>query len=186
MAAADNAPAILIATGDARERARIAATISDAGFAVVAAAEPCGALAALARHRFAAAVFAPRPDDGGDLLRRARCLQAGLPAVLVLAPAALHLAHEDGATIVKRPFDPRQLLGCLFELVLRDGDDGPGHWRQHSRHAAELGIAAAQLACLSHRRTVAAACGRSWLAQDLTHQIGQVRRTYGDSGLAAG
>ena len=45
-------------------------------------------------------------------------------------------------------------------------------------NAAELGIAAARLACLCNRRTVAAAAGAARLAQDLTRQIGEMRTTY--------
>jgi hypothetical protein len=60
--------------------------------------------------------------------------------------------------------------------VLRDGGLSD---RQHG-HVAELGIAAAQLACLHHRRTVATASGCGRLAQDLTHQIGQVSNVFRD------
>jgi DNA-binding response OmpR family regulator len=189
-------PNILVVAGDDRERARIAAPISEAGFAVIAAAEPCGALEALRRQRFAAAVLAPQTDEGDDWLHQVRHRQPGIPAVLVLSSAALHLIdEEEDATIVKRPFDPRQLLGCVFELVLRDGGSvgadvgagvsGSGSGSGNGRHsrAAELGIAAAQLACLHYRRTAAAAAGRGWLAQDLTRQIGRARSAV--RGLAA-
>ena len=70
--------------------------------------------------------------------------------------------------MVARPFDARQLLGRVFELVLRDGEDKTP---RHS-HAAEFGIAAAKLACLDSRRSAAAAAGAQGLARDLTRQIG--------------
>lgn len=171
---AGSRPSILVLAGDGHERTRISATISEAGFSVVAAAEPHGAREALGRQRFVAAVLAPRSDEGNDWLREARSLQPGLPALFVLAPAAFHSVDEDHARIVKRPFDCRQLLGCVFELVVSDSWSGQGH---HS-HAAELGIAAAQLACLHHRRTLAVAAGSPGAAQDLTRQIGQVRSTF--------
>jgi DNA-binding response OmpR family regulator len=177
---AGNRPNILVLAADARERTGIAATIGEAGFAVIAAADAAAALAALARQEVALVVVALRADDGGDVLRQARRRQPGLPAVLVLAPAALRLAEADDATIVKRPLDPRQLLGCVFELVLRDA--APGHGR-HSR-AAELGIASAQLACLDHRRRVAERSGHGCLARALTRQIGHVRSAC--RGLAGG
>jgi DNA-binding NtrC family response regulator len=179
---AGSRPNVLVVAADGRERARISSTISDAGFAVIAAAEPYGALEALRREHFAAAVLAPQSEEGGEWLRQARYRQPGLPALLVLAPAALHLVDEDDTTIVKRPFDVRQLLGCVFELVL--ADSGPGNGR-HS-HAAELGIAAAQLACLHYRRTVAAAAGRGGLAQDLTRQIGQAHNAFRGLVVAGG
>jgi DNA-binding response OmpR family regulator len=171
---AGNGPNIMVVAGDARERARIAATISEAGFAVIAAADPSGIWATLGHPDFAAAVLAPQSDAAAELLQEARRRQPGLPAVLVLAPAALRLFELDGATIVKRPLDPRQLLGCVFELVLREVGPGAG-W--HSR-AAELGIAAAQLACLDSRRTIAAASGRDCLERRLTRQIGHVREAW--------
>jgi DNA-binding response OmpR family regulator len=166
-----NEPNILVVAADSRERGRLAATISDAGFAVFAVAEPSGALAAFDEQDFAAAVLAPQTDDGTALLREARRRQPGLPTVLVLPPAALRLVEADGATIVKRPLDPRQVLGCVFEIVLRDAPPGCA---PHSR-AAELGIAAAQLACLDNRRTTAAASGQGCLERRLTRQIGHVR-----------
>jgi hypothetical protein len=78
---------------------------------------------------------------------------------------------DDCATLIRRPFDPRQLLGCMFALVLREdeqpGAAGCGH------AAAEFGIAAAKLVCLQNRRIAAAAAGASRLAQDLTRQISE-------------
>ncbi|HTV87662.1 MAG TPA: hypothetical protein VME41_01485 [Stellaceae bacterium] len=168
---AGSGPSILAVAGDSRERAAIASTISEAGFVVAAVAEPFGALAALADRQFAALVSALPWDDGDELLRRARRQQPGLPMVLVLAPAALHVDETDSIMIVKRPLDPRQLLGCVFELVLRDAGASIGL----GSRVAELGIAAAQLACLDHRRTAAARSGRGCLARRLTRQIGQVR-----------
>lgn len=182
---AGSGPDILVVAGDSRERARIAAPISEAGFTVTAAAEPCGAWDALRRRRFAAAVLAPQSEKAEIWLRQARRLQPGLLGVLVLAPAALHLiAEEQDVTIIKRPFDPRQLLGCVFELVLREsGGNGVGDGPHN--HAAELGIAAAQIACLRYRRTAAAAAGRGWLAQDLTRQIGWARSAFRGLATAA-
>jgi DNA-binding response OmpR family regulator len=169
-------PNILVVAGDSRERARVAATISETGFTVFAAAELGGALDALRRRNFAVGVLAPPTDASAEWLRQLRHQQPALPAVLVLAPAALRLIDAEEATIVKRPFDPRQLLGCVFELVLRDcGSNNEPHSR-----VAELGIAAAQLACLHHRRTAATASGRGRLAQDLAHEIGRVSSVFRD------
>jgi DNA-binding NtrC family response regulator len=178
---AGKGPSILVVADSWNERVLIAATLREAGFAAVAAAEPEAAIAASRRDLFAAAVIAVAEDDDVALVRELRCWQPGLPALLVLDAAAMDLVDDDCATIVKRPFDARQLLGCVFELVLRD-DETQGAALRHS-HAAELGIAAARLACLRNRRTIAAAAGASRLAQDLTRQIGDMRSTY--RGLAA-
>ena len=64
----------------------------------------------------------------------------------------------------------------VVELVLRE-DDVAAPMPRHG-NAAELGIAAARLACLCNRRTVAAAAGAARLAQDLTRQIGETRTMY--------
>jgi DNA-binding NtrC family response regulator len=163
-------PNILVVASDGHERAHIVATLGDAGFAVIAASGVSGALAALARDDCAVAVLAPQADDIA-LFRAAQRWRPALPVVLVLPPAARRIADTGDVTIVRRPFDPRQILGCVFELVLREG---PPAVRQHSR-AAEFGIAAAQLACLDSRRTLAAAAGRDCLERRLTRQIGRVR-----------
>ena len=119
------------------------------------------------RKRFAAAIIA-LPDGGVEFLRRARRWQPGLQALIIIEPAALR-SVDAGDAFVARPIDPRQLLSRAFELVLREHDERV----MHHGHAAEFGIAAAKLACLSER--AAAAAGASRLARDLTHQIGETR-----------
>jgi hypothetical protein len=110
-----------------------------------------------------------------------RQLQPGLPTVLVVDPAAPRGLDEDCAVLVKRPLDPRQLLGSVVELVLRT-DDLAAPAPRHGT-TAELGIAAARLACLYNRHSAAAATGAARLAHDLKRQIGEVRSTC--RGLAA-
>jgi len=174
---AGNGPTILVVDNDRDERFAIAAVLREAGFAV-AAAHDRGARAAMMRERFAAAVVA-LPDGGVGFLRRARRRQPGLPALIVVEPAAMRLVDEGENILIARPLNPHQLLGGAFELVLR-GDRDPR--LQHS-HAAELGIAAAKLACLTSRRAAAAAAGASRLAQDLTRQIGEIAAVH--RGVAA-
>jgi DNA-binding response OmpR family regulator len=161
-------PTILVVDSDREERGAIAATLCEAGFVVVVAAHDRAAGAAMIRQHFAAAIIA-LPDGGMAFLRRARRRQHGLAALLVIDPAALRSIDADVAAVVTRPIDPRELLRRAFELVLH-GDErcGFGHG-----HAAELGIAAAQLACLRSRHAAAAAAGATRLAQDLTRQIGE-------------
>jgi DNA-binding response OmpR family regulator len=166
---AGSRPTILVVDNDQEERCVIAAALSEAGFVVVAAAHDRAARAAMLRQHFAAAIIA-LPDGGVAFLRRACRRQPGLPALLVIDPATLRSIDADVAALVTRPFDARQLLGRAFDLVLhQDEHCGPGHG-----HAAELGIAAARLACLRSRRATAAAAGATSLAQDLTCQIGDI------------
>jgi DNA-binding response OmpR family regulator len=174
----ESGPSILVLDSDRDERMLIASVLREAGFAVIAAADDCGASAAMSRQRFAAAVIALPEGEEIELLRQVRRRQPDLKALVVVDPAALRLVDEGCGTVVKRPFDPRQLLGCVFELVLRENASAPPH-----PHAAELGITAAKLACLQNRRTAAAAAGAGRLAQDLTRQIGEATATH--RGLAA-
>ena len=94
-------------------------------------------------------------------------------ALIVIEPTATRLADTDDDVVVTRPFDPRRLLGRVFELVLRQDDGARPHPRH--RHAAELGISAAKLACLDSRRSAAAAAGARALTRDLARQIGDTR-----------
>lgn len=179
---AGKGPSILVVAGDWNERGLIAATLREAGFAAIAVAEAQAAETAARRELFAGAVVAANGDTAVEMARELRRWQPGLPVLFVLDPAATDDTEEaECVTVVKRPFDPRQLLGCVFELVLRD--DGPAEGSARHSHAAELGIAAATLACLCNRRTVAAANGASRLVQELTRQIGDLRSTH--RGLAA-
>jgi DNA-binding response OmpR family regulator len=172
---AGQGPGILVVAGDWNERVRIAALLREAGFAVVASADERGAAAALDREAFAAAVIALPNGTGIGLVHRARRRRPELRALLIVDAAEIALADEGCASLVKRPFDPRQLLGCVFELVLREEAAPPSH-------AAELGIAAAKLACLYSRHAVAAAAGAQGLAAELTRQIRETRAT--QQGLA--
>jgi DNA-binding response OmpR family regulator len=170
-------PSILVVGHDRRERGAIAAVLREAGFAVAAAPDR-GARALLARRRFAAAVIALPGDGGVEFQRHLRRGHPGLPALIVGAPEATRLADPDDDMPVTRPPDPCELLGRVFELVLHEAGDGTPH---HS-HAAELGIAAARIACLDSRLSAAMAAGAQVLARDLTRQIGQARaRHHGPS-----
>ena len=176
-------PSILVVDDNQDERAAIASVLCEAGFAVVAAAQQRGASAALHRERFAASVVALPAGAGIEFLRQARRRQPGLKVLLVVEPAAMRLVDEDCGALVTRPFDPRQLLGRVFELVLREDEPEAAPTAPRHSDAAEFGIAAAKLACLSNRHATAAASGASRLAQDLTRQIGETRAIH--RGLAA-
>lgn len=177
---AGSGPNILVIADDWHDRGLITSTLREAGFATVSATATSPA-AVLRRRRFAAAVVALAEEDAPGVVAELRLLQPGLPTVLIVDPAASRAHDEDWTVFVKRPLDPRQLLGSVVELVLcTDNSAAPA-----PRHgtAAELGIAAARLACLYNRHSVAAATGAARLAQDLKRQIGEVRSTC--RGLAA-
>src|SRR6478672_943859 len=170
---AGKGPNILIIAADRHERVLIASTLREAGFtALTADTGRCGAVSR--RQPVAAAVVALAEVEALAALAELRELQPGLPVVLVVDPAA-RAVEQDCTVLVKRPLDPRRLLGCVVELVLRE-DDVAASTPRHGT-AAELGIAAARLACLCNRHSVAAAAGAARLAQDLTRQIGELRST---------
>lgn len=177
---AGSGPNILVIADDWHDRGLIMSTLREAGFAAVSATAASPA-AVLRRRRFAAVVVALAEEDAPGTVAELHLLQPGLPTVLVVDPAASRVLDEDCAVLVKRPLDPRQLLGSVVELVLRT-DDLAGPAPRHGT-AAELGIAAARLACLYNRHSAAAATGAARLAQDLKRQIGEVRSTC--RGLAA-
>ncbi len=148
-------PTILVVDDDRGERTVIAAVLRDAGFAVVAAAHDQGARAAMMRKRFAAAIIALPEGDAVAFQRHARRRQPGLTALLVIEPGVTRFLDPDDGIFLARPFEPRRLLSCVFEMVLREDADRTPH---HS-HTAELGIAAARLACFESQRTAATAIG---------------------------
>src|SRR5947199_9417037 len=80
-------PTILVLGDDGDERTAIAAVLRDAGFAVVAAQDG-GERTALTRKRLAAAVVALPADAGVEFHRRLCRRQPGLPALIVIEPAA--------------------------------------------------------------------------------------------------
>jgi DNA-binding response OmpR family regulator len=167
----ETGPSILVVDDSWDERRSIAALLREAGFDVAAMASEEQALAALDERYFAAAVVALPNGEGAAFLRRARRRQSGLKGLIIIDRAAMRLLDDDCATLIKRPFDPRQLLGCVFALVLREDEQTAA--TSHGNVAAEFGIAAAKLVCLQNRRIAAAASGASRLAQELSRQISE-------------
>jgi DNA-binding response OmpR family regulator len=172
----ETGPSILVVGDDWDERRFITSLLHEAGFDVAALAPDGGALAALDERPFATAVVALPSGEGVAFMRRARRRQPGLKGLIVTDPAAMRLVDDDCATLIKRPFDPQQLLGCVFALVLRE--DELGGAAGHGHAAAEFGIAAAKLVCLHNRRIAAAAAGASRLAQELTRQISETAASH--------
>jgi DNA-binding response OmpR family regulator len=171
----ENGPSILVVDDSWDERRSIAELLREAGFDVAAMGPDGGALAALDERQFAAAVVALPDGEGAAFLRRARRRQRGLKGLIITARAAMPLLDDDCAadcaTLINRPFDPRQLLGCVFALVLREEEQTAA--TGHGQVAAEFGIAAAKLVCLQNRRIAAAAAGASRLAHELSRQISE-------------
>jgi DNA-binding response OmpR family regulator len=116
--------AILVVDGDDTARALIEHTLADQGFAVTAVADGQAALSQIETKPFAAVIAEirlPGTLDGLMAVRRARALQPRLKCLFTsrLAPAPPWCNHELDEFIAK-PFHPRELLGCVFELIERD------------------------------------------------------------------
>ena len=115
---------ILVVDGDETARALIAQTLVDQGFAVTAVAEGHAALRQIETKPFAVLITEirlPGMLDGLTALRRARALQPWLKCLFTsrFAPA-LSWCNDELDEFIAKPFHPRELLGCVFELIERD------------------------------------------------------------------
>ena len=127
---------ILVIDSDARRR-QLSERILDAeGFAVTAVAEGFSAIRAAGRHRFALAVAAlhlPGTLDGPATLSQLRARQPWLRVLLTGDVAGRPLwPDSDCVDFISFPFDRRDLLGCVFELLQR-GDASGGAGPDRSR-----------------------------------------------------
>jgi DNA-binding response OmpR family regulator len=117
---------ILVIEREARRRHQAERLLTEEGFTVTAVGEGFSAIRAAAQGRFALAVAAldlPGTLDGAATLHQLRLRQPWLKALFVGEPAArpdwLDADHED---FIAAPMHRRDLLGCVFELLQRDGE----------------------------------------------------------------
>ena len=115
----------ILVIDDNAERRRLSERIlSEAGFAVTATADGVSAIRAAGGRRFALAVVSmelPGTLDGPCLVRRIRARQLWLRALYTGDVAKRpSLRGRDRDDFIPAPFHPRDLLGCVFELLHRD------------------------------------------------------------------
>jgi two-component system phosphate regulon response regulator OmpR len=115
---------ILVVDSDARRRQLSERVLGAEGFAVTAVAEAFSAIRAGRHRRFAlvvAALHLPGALDGAVMLRQLRIRQPALKA-LFTGPVNERDRQPagDGNEFIASPFDRRDLLGCVFELLQRD------------------------------------------------------------------
>jgi DNA-binding response OmpR family regulator len=114
---------ILVVDDDRRRRESIARILADEGFAVTSAAEGLSALRAAGTKRFVLAIAAvrlPGTVDGPTTLRQARARQPWLKALYIDEYGALPArGNPDTDDFIAAPFERRELLGCVFELLQR-------------------------------------------------------------------
>jgi two-component system, OmpR family, phosphate regulon response regulator OmpR len=125
---------ILIIDDDARRRAVSERVLSEAGFAVTTVSEGFSAIRAAGSRRVALAIAAvelPGVLDGRSTVRQIRTRQPWLKALFTGAAAGRQWRrNRDCDDFIASPFDQRDLLGCVFELLQRD--IGGGH-ADHNR-----------------------------------------------------
>lgn len=114
---------ILVVVDDRERRERIGWILAEEGFAVTVAAEGLSALRAAGARRFSLMVAALRLPgflDGPTVVRQARSRQPWLKALYtdeLGAPPAC--GNPDTEDFIAAPFERRELLGCVFELLQR-------------------------------------------------------------------
>ena len=117
---------ILVIDHDGQRRQLIERVLREEGFAVTAVAEGFSALRAAAGRRFALTVAAlelPGTLDAFATLRHLRGRQPRLKALFTgHAAGRPSLSDRDCQDFIPSPFHRRDLLGCVFELLQRDGD----------------------------------------------------------------
>ena len=114
---------ILVIENDAGRRELSAQVLTDEGFTVTAAREGFSAIRAADGTCFAlaiAAVSLPGTLDGPTTVCQIRARQPWLKALFTGDVAARpHTPDEYREDFIPTPFDRRELLGCVFELLQR-------------------------------------------------------------------
>lgn len=122
---------ILVIESDARRRQQAERLLTDDGLAVCAVGEGFSAIrAAAGGGRFALAIISldlPGTLDAGETLRQLRQRQPWLKALFV-GPAAAQpqWLDREREEFIAAPMHRRELLGCVFELLQREGSGAGG------------------------------------------------------------
>jgi len=114
---------ILVIDNDDIRRAVSKAVLTDEGFTVTAVPEGFSAIRAAEADHFALAIAAvglPGMLDGTATVRQIRARQPWLKALFTGAVTARpQTTDEYRDDFIPTPFDRRELLGCVFELLQR-------------------------------------------------------------------
>ena len=115
---------ILVIDSQAQRRQAIERMLAEEGFSVTTVAEGFSAIRAVADSRFALAVVShdlPGTLDGLATLRQIRARQPWLRALFIgdlgRRPRRLDADRDD---FIGVPFQRRELIGCVFELLQRE------------------------------------------------------------------
>jgi len=155
---AGRSPRILIVEDEATIRDLLEALLSQEGFVVESAPNGLSALALLEQRPFALMVtdvVLPGELDCVATVRYARARHPELKSLFIsgrLGPVCDDSEQDD---FVSKPFHARELLGCIWELLLRDT---PKHRVNDPQRAAELAILEAKINCLKKTPEVLPTC----------------------------
>lgn len=111
---------ILVVDDDDNVRSVLVDYLRSAGYTVVEAANGSAALDAIIANKYSAAVidFLMPGMNGADLGRKAQLVQPGLPLIFVSGYSdTLALDAIVGATVIRKPFELKQLGDALAQLA---------------------------------------------------------------------
>ena len=118
---------ILVAIADPTERSRVVALLAHEGFAATAVPEGLAAVRAAGVTRYALLIVAaqlPGLLDGAVTVRHARLRHTAAKALLIASnPAERRRCRiTDADEIIAAPYQPHELIGCVYELLHRRGN----------------------------------------------------------------
>jgi two-component system OmpR family response regulator len=114
---------ILIVDDDRGVRDGLVEIFSDEGFPVTAIADGPGALALIGTRDFSLVVMDVRlgtGQDGREIMQRARAARPALKALYISGATAGLAFDPDLDGFVSKPFRPREIVGCVWELLCRE------------------------------------------------------------------
>ena len=115
---------VLVVDDDEGVRELVETLLSDAGFAVASANDGTTALEIFERQAVDLAVVdmrLPGGLNGLETVRRARARQPDLKALFISGVDPIPSRRDpDREDFVSKPFSGHELLGCVFELLLRN------------------------------------------------------------------
>ena len=138
-----NRLSVLVVEDDVEVRGIISGVLSDAGFKVVTAATGWTALKIIQNKPFdlvVADIALPGDFSGVELLQCARLTRPNLRCLFVSGGVEGASDDPDRDDFVGKPFHRNELLGCAWELLLRDVPERQPGWEQ--RQAERILVAA--------------------------------------------
>jgi CheY-like chemotaxis protein len=118
-------PRVLVVDDDIDVRAFVSSLLADEKIDAVAAEDGSEALALLVEGEYDLLLTDVRMPgiDGFELVTRARRTRPELRVLFMSGYAADYHIDPDRDDFVAKPFHPRELLGCIYEILSRKSDD---------------------------------------------------------------